>query len=251
MRRTILRYNKPTELIGFSLGGNRAMSLSNEFKVPARVFNPYILGKVLNQPNSLVKVTRTVDDIASIGFKGIKDVEHINPLRDNLNPIQSHTLDNFETNANRATLNDYLQPLKATGIAPSLVAGYLSEKTLESLEKKYGKKLSRETRPAVSGALSSVYALPFTPGVTFLPAVSSGAIAGYTASKVSQENIGTRNETARGAVTGATAAGVGYATLLLGDAYYGAEVGSLFGPEGLIIGTVIGGLIGAGASLLR
>lgn len=250
LRATTLKYSQPIELIGFSLGGNRAMALSNEFKIPARVFNPYIFGKVLEQPNKLVSVTRTVDDIVSIGFKKIKNVEHINPLKDSLNGIASHTLDNFETNQNRATLNDYLQPMKATGLAPSLIAGYFGEKTLGYLENKTNKKLSRDSRSAAGGSLSAFYALPFTPGVSFLPAVSSGAIAGYTASRVSRENIGTSNPVARGAVSGATAAGVGYATLLLGDAYYGAEIGSLFGPAGLIIGTVLGGLVGAGASLI-
>jgi hypothetical protein len=252
LRTTILKYSKPVELVGFSLGGNRAMSLSNEFKIPARVFNPFVAGKVLYESNDLVNVTRTVDDIASlgVGYATPKSVESINPLKDNINPVSSHTLDNFETNENRATIEDYRQPLKATGIATGLVAGYLGEKTIKALEKKTGKKLNPDIHSAASGFLGSVYSLPFTPGATFLPVVSSGAIAGYTASKVSKENIGTSNQVARGATTGAVAAGVGYSTLLLGDAYYGAEVGSLFGPEGLVIGTLVGGLIGAASSLI-
>lgn len=252
LRTTILKYSKPVELVGFSLGGNRAMSLSNEFKIPARVFNPFVMGKVLTESNDLVNVTRTIDDIASlgVGYATPKSVESINPLKDNINPISSHTLDNFETNQNRATIEDYRQPLKATGIATGLVAGYLGEKTVKALEKKTGKKLNPDIHSAASGFLGSVYSLPFTPGATFLPVVSSGAIAGYTASKVSQENIGTSNQVARGATTGAVAAGVGYGTLLLGDAYYGAEIGSLFGPEGLIIGTLVGGLIGAASSFI-
>jgi hypothetical protein len=206
----------------------------------------------LFESNDLVNVTRTVDDIASlgVGYATPKSVESINPLKDNINPISSHTLDNFETNENRATLEDYRQPLKATSVATGLIAGYLGEKTVKALEKKTGKKLNPDIHSAASGFLGSVYSLPFTPGATFFPVVSSGAIAGYTASKVSRENIGTTNPVARGATTGATAGAVGYGTLLLGDAYYGAELGSLFGPEGLIVGTVVGGLIGAVSSLV-
>ena len=251
LRSTLLKYGKPQELVGFSLGGNRAISFSNEFKIPARVFNPYIFGKVLGENNELVSVTRTIDDIVSlgVGVTKIKNIEMINPLRDNINPIASHTLDNFESQGPRAMSEDYRQPLKATGIATGLIAGYLGEKTVNALEKKTRKKLNPDIHAGVSGGLGALYTLPFSGGA-LLPVVSSGAIAGYTASKVSRENIGTSNPAARGAVSGATAAGVGFATLLLGDAYYGAEIGSLFGPAGLIVGTALGGLIGAASSFI-
>ena len=250
IRATTFKYKLPDELVGFSLGGNRAMSLSNEFKIPARVFNPYVLGKVMFENNKLVNITRTTDDIVSLGTAVTRiKPETINPIRQNINPIDSHTLDNFETNENRATIEDYRQPLQATSIATGLIAGYLGEQTVKKLEKKTGKKLSEDAHATASGFLGGVYSLPFTPTSSFLPVVSSGAVAGLTASKVSRENIGTSNQVAKGAVAGSAGAAAGYATLMLGEAYYGAEIGSLFGPAGLIVGTLVGGLIGAASEL--
>ena len=93
-------------LTGFSLGGQTAIHVGDELKIPTRTFNPLLGYQTLKNfaKNNIHEIYRTTTDPASIGL-GINnqgfDIKTIHPLEDTLNPVNSHQLDNFLENKSR------------------------------------------------------------------------------------------------------------------------------------------------------
>tara|TARA_R110000751_G_scaffold123439_2_gene224308 strand:+ start:6606 stop:8600 length:1995 start_codon:yes stop_codon:yes gene_type:complete len=93
-------------LTGFSLGGQTAIHVGDELKIPTRTFNPLLGYQTLKNfaKNNIHEIYRTTTDPASIGL-GINnqgfDIKTIHPLEDTLNPVKSHQLDNFLENKSR------------------------------------------------------------------------------------------------------------------------------------------------------
>lgn len=265
LRKVIAEYGKPKELIGFSLGGNRAISLGTTYKIPVQAFNPFIGPRVIKDLRSdfgveNVNITRTPDDIASLGlaYTKARNIEIINPLVDSLNPITSHSLKNFLTNEPRETPNVNLNLAKGATIGSSLLAGYAGEQTLKHLERITKLKPTNKVHSVASGFLGGVYTLPFiatAPVAELIPIVPASAIsslAGYTASQNSTQPFSrsSKDTKIKAGVGGATSGAVGAGSLVLADAIFGSEIGSVLGPEGIVIGAFVGGLIGEVGSLL-
>ena len=95
------KYGMPNELLGYSLGGNKAMTMGNLQSIDTTTFNPF-LGKNLLKSNSEVthNILRTTEDFASLGVglassKENWKVSSILPHQDKLNPVEAHKLSNF------------------------------------------------------------------------------------------------------------------------------------------------------------
>ena len=91
---------------GYSLGGGTAIHLGSEYNIPTTTFNP-LLGKsaVMDLSRDPIHTMyRTTTDFASIGAginpKGF-NINTIQPFEDSLNPIVSHSLDNFLSNTKK------------------------------------------------------------------------------------------------------------------------------------------------------
>ena len=269
LKSVIATYGKPNELIGFSLGGNRAISLGTAYKIPVQAFNPFIGGSPV-KPSVLqdllfsnfainnVNITRTSDDIASLGlaFTRAKNIETINPFVDAIDFRESHALTNFLSNGERVSLNDSFHNARAVGTIGGLVSGFLGEQTLLQIEKHTGLKPTNNTHAIASGFLSGVYTLPLLSSYAVsevVPVVSAATISSLASNiafkESSQPLKGNQKikQTTAGAVAGAT----GTASLILSDALLGSRIGGVLGAEGIAIGAFVGGLIGLGGSLIR
>lgn len=92
------RYGGVDELIGFSLGGSKAVSLGSSRGIATTTYNPF-LGAGQLAPTRGVRHTvwRTTEDFASVGVAagGSFQVKSIHPHVDKLSPIESHSLTNF------------------------------------------------------------------------------------------------------------------------------------------------------------
>ncbi|KAL1527396.1 hypothetical protein AB1Y20_016064 [Prymnesium parvum] len=106
-------YGKPSELLGYSLGGAKAMSMGSQFGIESTTFNPFLGKNLLTTPktDAVHNIYRTTTDIASVGiglanhdnevinkaFGGKKNwrVYSIDPHVDAINPVESHELRNF------------------------------------------------------------------------------------------------------------------------------------------------------------
>jgi hypothetical protein len=102
------RYGSPNELLGYSLGGNKAMTMGNKFNIDTTTYNPF-LGKNLikSKTGATHNILRTTEDFATLGVglargkEGFK-VSSILPHQDKINPVEAHELANFtETSARR------------------------------------------------------------------------------------------------------------------------------------------------------
>ena len=99
----------PSEALGYSLGGAKAISVADRLGIPkSTTFNPFLgRNNVSNSPSSTEHtVWRTTQDIPSIlvGFKNNHQnytVKAINPHVDSLNPKRAHELSNFLTNTKK------------------------------------------------------------------------------------------------------------------------------------------------------
>ena len=102
------RYEAPNELLGYSLGGNKAMTMGNKVGIDTTTFNPF-LGKNLIQSktDATHNILRTTEDFASLGVGLARGKEGFNvnsvlPHQDKINPVEAHELENFsETSARR------------------------------------------------------------------------------------------------------------------------------------------------------
>ena len=67
LQRVRIKYGKhPTELLGYSRGGNMAMTLGDEFRVKTTTFNPFVTPKQLaTKSNVEHTIFRTTEDVAS------------------------------------------------------------------------------------------------------------------------------------------------------------------------------------------
>jgi len=109
------KYGTPESVSGFSLGGNIAMNIANKYNIKSTTFNPAIGRKLVFETGGEHNIYRTTEDGVSIGSRlgeiahGWK-VEHILPLKDSLNPVESHKLKNFsETGERRPDMIDDIQ----------------------------------------------------------------------------------------------------------------------------------------------
>ena len=98
------KYGAPSELIGYSLGGNKAMFLGNKAKIPTTTFNPFIGKNLVNSKSGDHTIFRTTEDFASLGI-GLTNskwkVSSILPHKDKLNPFEAHKLENFTESSSR------------------------------------------------------------------------------------------------------------------------------------------------------
>lgn len=102
------KYGAPNELLGYSLGGNKAITMGNAHGIDTLTFNPF-LGKNLlaSKSEATHNILRTTEDFASIGIgltrgKDNWNISSILPHKDKLNPIEAHKLSNFtQTSARR------------------------------------------------------------------------------------------------------------------------------------------------------
>lgn len=100
------KYGSPNELLGYSLGGNKAITVGNKYGVETTTFNPFLAQNFVKSNSDVVhNVVRTTEDFASLalGFaKGKFKVSSILPHQDKINPVEAHELSNFtETSARR------------------------------------------------------------------------------------------------------------------------------------------------------
>ena len=122
------RYGQIDELLGYSLGGNKAVSMGNLHNIPSTTFNPF-LGKSLykgSPPKTTTvrhKVFRTTDDFATFGLAMMTrkrhnlDVESILPHKDTLDIREAHELENFTELGSRrpSFVQDLAQTVHSTG----------------------------------------------------------------------------------------------------------------------------------------
>lgn len=103
----------PNELLGTSRGGTLAITNGNKFGIDTNTFNPFIGKNLLSdtETSATHTVFRTTEDLASIGL-GFKTnlanyiINSIRPLKDSVNPAQSHYLKNFYERKPRADNNN-------------------------------------------------------------------------------------------------------------------------------------------------
>lgn len=101
------KYGQVDELMGYSLGGAKALTMGERFSIKSTTFNPFLGPKILST-NSKTEHTilRTTEDFASLGLalgrKKNWNVESVLPHTDKVNPVEAHELHNFtETSARR------------------------------------------------------------------------------------------------------------------------------------------------------
>ena len=108
MERVIAKYGTPDEVVGYSLGGARAMNMVQEFpELQATLLNPWLGPKTLQNPSpavqSRVHIYRTTEDYATaigMGLHGSKgwDIDTVHPLKyAQTKPMEMdvHSIENF------------------------------------------------------------------------------------------------------------------------------------------------------------
>ena len=103
------KYGVPNELVGYSFGGTKAMTLGDKLGIDTTTFNPFLGKNLVTSGASEANHTilRTTEDFASLGIglargKQNWSVDSIHPHQDKLNPVEAHELENFsETSARR------------------------------------------------------------------------------------------------------------------------------------------------------
>ena len=103
----------PNELVGTSRGGTLAITNGDKFGIDTTTFNPFLGKNLLKSTESSAKhnVWRTTEDMPSLalGFKtdlDNYDINVIRPLKDSIDPRESHLLKNFIERTPRADPND-------------------------------------------------------------------------------------------------------------------------------------------------
>lgn len=101
------QYGSPNELLGYSLGGNKAMTIGNKFGIDTTTFNPF-LGKnlITSKTDATHNILRTTEDFATLGVGLARGKEGFNvssilPHQDKVNPVAAHRLENFTETSSR------------------------------------------------------------------------------------------------------------------------------------------------------
>ena len=97
------RFGPPSELLGYSLGGAKAISLGTKLGIHTTTFNPFLGANLIQSSRTgdeTHSILRTTEDPVSLGIgiartKKNWRVESILPHADKLNPAESHRLSNF------------------------------------------------------------------------------------------------------------------------------------------------------------
>lgn len=109
-QRTMEKFGAVNEVTGFSLGANRALTVSQKYGVKATLFNPWLGPKTLSKGIGRdVKIYRTTEDYASaigMGAKNLSslDVDTIHPIQEvQKNPLvlDVHSIENFSEQSPR------------------------------------------------------------------------------------------------------------------------------------------------------
>ena len=110
--RAVAKYGQVDEVAGYSLGGNRALTISQKYGTKATLFNPWLGPKTLANDSPNVKIYRTTEDYATAIGMGPRqlanfDVDTVHPIQEvQTNPLRVdvHSLENFtETSPRVAT----------------------------------------------------------------------------------------------------------------------------------------------------
>jgi hypothetical protein len=98
----------PEELVGFSRGSLLSMNLGNEFNIPTTQFNPLLSGPLIKSQtlNSSAEhniIATTGDVVSGTGIYNLPEgtkwnVRTIFPKQDTFDPIEEHSLHQFDTN---------------------------------------------------------------------------------------------------------------------------------------------------------
>ena len=98
LRAVTSKYGKaPERLLGYSLGGARAVALGAAHGVSTRTFNPFLGNASLLQARGKHHVIRTTEDFATLGlpFGRNFEVTSVLPRETHLSPERAHSLANF------------------------------------------------------------------------------------------------------------------------------------------------------------
>jgi len=274
----------PEELVGFSQGGNMAINMANEFKIPSTTFNPFLNGRltVTGDNGGLNNVFVTTTDPASIlsTLGTFKNLKSVNPLKESIDPVDQHANTNFTSNGSRTQPKNLPEEdvynaastasksmygnLSVPGLTFGIGSSVLGNLLVKRLDPE--QKLSRTGDDAVSGAIGGGIAkalgnlkngIPLSSAGLFSEAVTGSA--GFIVSDIvgSQTNkalikAGANKETAD-IVSNTTAGAAGAVTTVVGSIAAGAEIGTALAPETLgasvAIGAAIGAAVGTGQAI--
>ena len=255
MQDTIAKHGKPSEVLGYSLGGAKAISIGERYSVPTTTFNP-LLGKTfstgLKGPSH--KIFRTTEDIASsIAATTRKSanvqIKSINPIRDAINPVVAHDLSNFADRVDNArthkvqretlplmrahmqesqSLSKLVNGPQAVLLAQEVgkASAHIFENVTDSVTNVFGGAALETGAKAVGDVLAGQR--PSQLGTTFRGALKSNLAAVPLAPLVNPvaDAVGDLTKTAVQGVTGTTGGG-GVAAELAGGATSGAAASAL------------------------
>ena len=105
----VAKYGQVDEVTGYSLGGNRALTISQKYGTKATLFNPWLGPKTLGEESPNVKIYRTTEDYATAIGMGARnldrfDVDTVHPIQEvQTNParLDVHSLENFTESSPR------------------------------------------------------------------------------------------------------------------------------------------------------
>ena len=276
-----VRYGvEPTELLGFSLGGSKAISIAQELGIKSTTFNPLIgneivgKGKVFGEHNIL----RTTTDPASLNLargKNNFNIKNVNLNDVSIDPTDSHSLRHFTeepvAGGKVGVTDTVISAVHPTNLATGLIASVAGEEFADLIDKggQEDHAVGHQALAGVStgffsGTASAALAGEALTMTALLPEMVAGTV-GFSAAMATQSavanamqkesynsnQIGLTSNTTAGAVGGAAASSAGLLTSVGIAAVSGAEVGSLLGPEtfglSILAGVAVGSIIGAGA----
>ena len=271
----------PDELIGFSLGGNKAITIGAELRIPSTTFNPLIGDEIVRAGRVFGDhtIVRTPTDPASLNIARGKNnfiMKNIDVIDTRLDPTDSHTLRHFidEPVEGKGKMSDsVIDAIHPTNLVGGLFAAFAGEELADKIDPN-GAKNHAVAHQALAGSLTGVMtstgaAALAGEGLTMtalLPEVVAGTVGFATASAVTSaiardmagENkttVGVVSNVVGGASGGASAAAAGglvaVGVSVASGAMTGAEVGSALAPEtfglSIVAGAALGAVIGAGA----
>ena len=273
----------PEELIGFSLGGNKAITIGAELKIPSTTFNPLIGDEIVRGGKIFGDHTilRTPTDPASLNIargKNNFNMKNVDVIDTRLDPVDSHGLRHFtdEPTQTRGKMSSsVIEAIHPTNLAGGLVAALAGEGLANVIDPD-GQNKHAVAHQALAGASTGLItatgaAALAGEGLTMtalLPEVVAGTIGFATAQAVtgavakdlqesgaSNTTVGIVSNVAGGGAGGA-AAGAGGSLAAAGIAFasgaeMGTEAGLVFAPETLglsvVAGATLGAVIGLGA----
>lgn len=270
----LVKGKMPVEIGGFSLGGYKAIIVSEEFGIKSTTFNPLINSEIVNKGNiySEHTIIRTTTDPVSMNLaRGNNDffVKNVEPIDETLNPTSSHDLRHFtdevEVKQSEAT------KLMGRGLHPStigigLVGSIAGEEFLAKIDPKH--KINPVAGQGIAGGMAGFTTATMTSalagealvGSVLLPEMVAGA-AGFASAQAvtsaveksmykdgySRNTSEASADVVGGTVGGAAATAVSLGTSVALATATGGEIGALLAPETFGLSILVGMGVGAAA----